>query len=62
MRPVKADAVADLAAEQLVAGYAQHLALDVEQGVLDGAERLCDHAAGAWAGGGEQLGMDALVL
>src|SRR5262249_13787879 len=30
MRPVDPDAVADLAAEQLVAGYAQRLGLDVE--------------------------------
>ena len=46
VRPVDPDAVAHLAAEQLVAGHAQRLGLGVEQRVLDGAERLRHHAAG----------------
>ena len=40
MRPVDPDAVADLAAEQFVAGHAQHLGLGVEQRVFDRAQRL----------------------
>ncbi len=46
MRPVHPDAVADLAAEQFVAGHAEQLGLGVEQRVLDGAERQRHHAAG----------------
>ena len=62
MRPVDPDAVADLAAEQLVAGHAQRLGLGVEQGVLDGAQRLGDDAAGSRPRGAVELGIDALVL
>ena len=50
MRPVDPDAVADLAAEQFVAGHAEQLALGIEQGVFDRAERLRDDAAGSRGG------------
>ena len=46
MRPVDPDAIADLAAEQFVAGHAEQLCLGVEQGVFDRAQRLRHHAAG----------------
>ena len=46
MRPVDADAVADLAAEQFVAGHAERLGLGVEQRVLDRAQRQRHDAAG----------------
>ena len=62
MRPVDADAVAHLAAEQLVAGHAQRLGLGVEQRVLDRAQRLRDHAAGGGPRRAIELGKDALVL
>src|SRR4029079_8418235 len=62
MRPVDPEPVAHLAAEQLVAGYAEGLGLGVEQGVLDGAQRLADDAARAGPGGAEEVGVDALVL
>jgi hypothetical protein len=62
MRPVYADAVADLAAEQFVAGHAERLGLDVEQRVLDRAKRQRHHAAGGGARCGEKLGIDALVM
>ena len=47
VRPVHADAVAHLAAEQLVDRHAQRLGLGIEQRILDGAHRLRDDAAGA---------------
>ena len=62
MRPVDPDAVADLAAEQFVAGHAERLGLDVEQRVLDGAERQRHHAAGGRARRGKQFGVNPLVL
>ena len=62
VRPVDPDPVADLAAEQLVAGHAQRLGLGVEQGILDGAERLGDDAAGAGTRRPVEIGIDALVL
>ena len=62
MRPVDPDAVAHLAAEQLVAGHAERLGLGVEQRVLDGAERLRDDAAGRGPRRRSKLGVDALVL
>src|SRR5258708_15457488 len=62
MRPVDANFVADLAAEQVVAGYAERLGLDVEQRILDGAERQRHHAAGGGARRRKQLGIDSLVL
>ena len=61
MRPVDPDAVADLAAEQFVAGHAEQLALGVEQGVLDGAERQRHHAAGGGARRRGQLRKDPLM-
>ena len=62
VRPVDPDAVADLAAEQVVAGHAERLGLDVEQRVLDGAERQRHHAAGGRPRRGKQFGVDPLVL
>ena len=62
VRPVDPDAVAHLAAEQLVARHAERLGLGVEQRVLDGADGLGDDAAGAGPGGAVELGVDALVL
>ena len=62
MRPVDPDAVADLAAEQLVAGHAKRLGLGVEQCVLDSAHRQRHDAAGSRARRGKQFGIDALVL
>src|SRR6201747_750352 len=61
MRPVDPDAVANFAAEQFIAGHAEHLGLDVEQSIFDRAERLAHHAAGPRAGRCEQLDIDALV-
>jgi hypothetical protein len=62
MRPIEADAVANLATEQFIAGHAEHLALDIEQRIFDRGERLGDDAAGAGTGRRKQLGMDSLVL
>ena len=62
MRPVDPDAVAHLAAEQFVAGHAERLGLDVEQRVLDGAERQRHHAAGGRPRCGKQFGVDPLML
>src|SRR5882757_2519040 len=62
MRPVDANFVADLATEQVVAGHAERLGLDVEQRVLDGAERQRHHAAGGRPRRGEQFRVDPLVL
>src|SRR6185436_10717518 len=62
VRPVDSDAVADLAAEQVVAGHAERLGLDVEQRVLDGAERQRYHAAGGRPRRGKQLRVDPLML
>ena len=61
MRPVDPDAVADLAAEQFVAGHAQELALGVEQRVFDGAERQRHHAAGGGPRRRGQFGKDPLM-
>jgi hypothetical protein len=62
MRPVNANAIADLAAEQFVARHAKKLCLDIEQGIFDGAERLGHHAASGRTRRGIKLGVDALVL
>ena len=62
MRPVDPDAVADLAAEQFVAGYSERFCFRVEQRIFDGAERLRHDAAGGGTGRCEQLGIDAFVL
>jgi hypothetical protein len=61
MRPVDPNPVADLAAEQFIAGHAEQLALGVEQGVFDGAERLRHDAAGGGAGRCEQLRINPFV-
>ena len=62
MRPVDPDTVADLAAEQFVTGHAQRLGLDVEQRILDGADRQRHDAAGGRPRRGKQFGVDPLVL
>lgn len=62
MRPVDPDTVADLAAEQLVAGDAERLRLGIEQRILDRTEGLRHHAAGGGTRRSEQFGKDALVL
>ena len=62
MRPVDANAVAYLAAEQFVAGHAEMLGLGVEQGVFDRAQCLRNHAAGRRPRRREQLRIDPLVL
>src|SRR5205807_1597888 len=62
MRPVDANAVADLAAEQLVARHAKMPGLGVEQGVLDRAERQRDHAAGGRSRRAVELRIDPLML
>ena len=62
MRPVDPDTIADFAAEQFVAGHAERLGLDIEQRVLDRAERQRDHAAGGRACRGKQLRIDPLML
>ena len=62
MRPVDPDAVADLAAEQFVAGHAERLCFHVEQRVLDRAERQRHHAAGGRSRRGKQFGIDSFVL
>jgi hypothetical protein len=61
MRPIDPDTVADLAAEQFVAGHTETLRLGIEQRILDRAERLRHHAAGGGTRGREQLCVDALV-
>ena len=62
VRPVDPDAVADLAAEQLVAGHAQRLGLDVEQRVLDRAKRQRHYAARGRPRRGKQFRIDPLML
>ncbi len=62
MGPVDTDAVADLAAEQFVAGHPQQFCFRIEQGVFDRAERLRHDAAGRGAGRRKKLRIDALVL
>jgi hypothetical protein len=52
MRPVDLHPVAKGAAEQLVDRYAERLGLDVDQRVLDRADRLGVEPAGRLAGGG----------
>src|SRR3954453_16383153 len=61
MRPIDPDMVADLAAEQFVAGHTETLRLGVEQRILDRAERLRHYAAGGGTRGREQLCVYALV-
>src|ERR1700694_4251135 len=62
MRPVDANAIADFATEQFVAGHAEQFCFRVEQRVFDRAERLGYDAAGRGAGRCEKLGVDPLVL
>ena len=46
---IAADAVVDLAAEQLVDGNIEYLALDVHEGNINGADRRKDNRAAALA-------------
>ena len=62
VRPVDPDLVADLAAEQRIAGHTQRLRLRIEQRVLDRAERLPDDAAGARPGDVAKVLTDMLVM
>ena len=62
MGPVKADAVAHLAAQQLVTGDAQRFGLGVEQGVFDRSQAFADNASRRGPGGTEQVRVDALVI
>ena len=55
MRPVHADAVADLAAEQFVDRHAESPGLGIEQRVLDRAHGERDDAAGGRAGGANRV-------
>src|SRR4029450_13050757 len=49
MRPIDVDRVARWAPEELVHGNAERLSLQVEQRILDAADRLLDDRAGALA-------------
>ena len=60
MRPVERQAVAHLAAEQLVDRHAERLGLDVEQRILDRGHRLLVDAARRLAGDGVLHRHDAL--
>ncbi len=61
MRPVDADAVANLAAEQFVHRHAQTLGLGVEQRVLDRAHRQRYDSTGRRSRRASEFGVDALV-
>ena len=60
VRPVDVDVVARRPAEELVHGNAERLPLEVEQRVLDPADRLLDHRARALARGAEEIPDDPL--
>ena len=60
VRPVDVDVVARRPAEELVHGNAECLPLEVEQRVLDSADRLLDHRAGALPGCAEEIPDDPL--
>src|SRR5690349_3250475 len=62
VRPIYPNAIADLAAQQFVAGHAEGLGLGIEERVLDGAQRLGDDAARARARDGVQFLVDAFML
>ena len=62
VRPVDAQAVADPAAQQFITGHAERPRLGVEQGVLDGAERLAHHSARAGPRHAGQVLADRLVV
>src|SRR5581483_2135827 len=62
MRPVDANAVADLAAEQFIAGYAEKFRLGVKEGVFDRADGQRYDAARGGPRRGVELGIDPLVL
>ena len=61
VRPVEADALADRAAEQLVDGHTEGPGLEIEQGVLDGTQRLLDDAARGLPAHRVEPGADRLV-
>ena len=62
VRPVDPDAVADLAAQKLVAGDAQRLGLGVQKRVLDGAQGEGNDAAGGRPRDRIELRVDPLVI
>src|SRR3546814_20248107 len=62
VRPVEADAVAHLAAEQFVAGHAERPRLGVEQRVLDGTQPLRHHAARRRPRQAVEFRVDALMV
>ncbi len=61
MRPVHADAVADLTAEQLMDRHAEPSGLGIEQRIFDRTHGERDDAAGGRARGAVEFGVDALV-
>ena len=61
MRPVHADAVANLSAEQFVYRYAQPLCLGIKQRVLNRAHGERDEAAGRGAGCAVEFRVNALM-
>src|SRR5258706_15799531 len=62
MRPVNANAIANFAAKQLVAGHPEQFSLRIEQGVFDCAKRLCNDTAGGGPRRREELRIDPFVL
>ena len=59
VRPVELEPVSHRSAEQVADRNPERLALDVEERVLHGRDRLLDHAARRLAGGGVELRADA---
>ena len=62
MRPVDPYAVADLAAQQRVAGNAERLCLGVEHRIFDRPQPLADNPARRRPGQAIKFGVDPLVL
>src|SRR5213075_2479131 len=60
VRPVDLDVIPRRAAEQLVDRNAERLSLQVQQGVLDPADCLLDHRAGALSRGADEIPDDPL--
>jgi hypothetical protein len=62
MRPVDANAIANFAAEQFVAGHTEQFCLRIEQRVFDRTKRLRNDTAGRRPCRCEKLRIDSLVL
>src|SRR5713101_1689113 len=62
MRPVDANAIANFAAEQFVAGHTEQFCFRIEQGVFDRAKRLRNDTAGRGPCCCEKLRINSLVL